>query len=258
MSISFPALLIYLLPGFLGLWVFKRSVQEDIDRRGESTQIAIALLLGISAIFLLFAVNFILKSCALFAEYISPKALLPEKIDEAQLILSGDIKFWLSYISLCLLSIFSGGIWAFISEKNWTITRITANFVNKCLGRWIQTPCESALRALVDEMLENKHAPSLVKVYILGENRDKPLIGWWNGYSESEKEIKLTRLELCDATPELKKILELQPRHCWINHNSGIVVEFLDWDRTQDKAFEEWLRSEYLRVAYPERRTDSI
>ena len=28
MSISFPALLIYLLPGFLGLWVFKGIVQE--------------------------------------------------------------------------------------------------------------------------------------------------------------------------------------------------------------------------------------
>ena len=38
-------MLIYLLPGFLGLWVFKNMVQEDIDRRGESTQIAIALLL---------------------------------------------------------------------------------------------------------------------------------------------------------------------------------------------------------------------
>ena len=28
-------MLIYLLPGFLGLWVFKNMVQEDIDRRGE-------------------------------------------------------------------------------------------------------------------------------------------------------------------------------------------------------------------------------
>ena len=33
MSISFPALLIYLLPGFFGLWVFKNIVQEDLNKR---------------------------------------------------------------------------------------------------------------------------------------------------------------------------------------------------------------------------------
>ena len=57
MSITFSELILYLLPGFLGLWVFKRIVQEDIDKRGESTQIAIGLLLGISGLFILFLIN---------------------------------------------------------------------------------------------------------------------------------------------------------------------------------------------------------
>ena len=103
MSISFPALLIYLLPGFLGLWVFKSIVQEDIDQRSESTQIAIALLLGISAIASLFLVNFMLGLSPRFAEYFSPDALQPKGVGnghEVQLILTGDMKFW-TYISRC-------------------------------------------------------------------------------------------------------------------------------------------------------------
>ena len=51
MSLTFAELIVCLLPGFLGLWVFKRIVQEDIDKRGEFTQVAIALLLAISAFF---------------------------------------------------------------------------------------------------------------------------------------------------------------------------------------------------------------
>ena len=37
MSMNFAELVLYLLPVFLGLWVHKRIVQEDIDSRGEST-----------------------------------------------------------------------------------------------------------------------------------------------------------------------------------------------------------------------------
>ena len=95
MSISFPALLIYLLPGFLGLWVFKNIVQEDIDKRGESTQIAIALLLGISAIACLCVVNFVLSWCPGLAEYFSPKALQATS-DDDRMLMNWDAKFWLS------------------------------------------------------------------------------------------------------------------------------------------------------------------
>ncbi|MBQ6909368.1 MAG: hypothetical protein IJQ29_04565 [Synergistaceae bacterium] len=37
--------------------MFKRIVQEDIDKRGELTQAAIALLLAMSAFFLLYLLN---------------------------------------------------------------------------------------------------------------------------------------------------------------------------------------------------------
>ena len=149
--------------------------------------------------------------------------------------------------------IFSGGchilpfvlilyIFGIICEKGLSPTRFLPLLAGKILKHNIKKGCESALRALVDNMSEQGHGPFLVKVYMLGENRDNPLIGWWGGYSESEKEIILYRLELCDAEPELKMLLELQPRNCWINHESGLVIEFLDWDKTQDEGY---LRSQY-------------
>ncbi|MBR0075596.1 MAG: hypothetical protein IJP96_07570 [Synergistaceae bacterium] len=249
MSISFSELLIYLLPGFLGLWVFKRIVQEDLDKRSESTQIAIALLLGISAIILLFVVNFVigLTSFTWLVRYISPNALSLriEEGKEIRLILDGGVEFLCSYTVLCILAIMSGGLWALLSEIGLTPTRKLPDWINKLLKRDAQSPCESALRALVDRMSENNRGPFLVKIYMLGENRNDPLIGWWQSYSETEKEISLTRIELCEAEPELKKLLVMQPRDCWINHNSGVVVEFLDWDAVQDKGFNEYLRTIY-------------
>lgn len=250
MSISFPALLIYLLPGFLGLWVFKRSVQEDIDRRGESTQIAIALLLGISAIFLLFAVNFILSPFTFLAEYISPDALLPKTVDEIQLILTGNKKFWVSYISLCILAILSGGFWALISEKGLTLTRIVSRYVCNILKHGEKIPCESAMRSLIDEMSEKGYEPSLVRIYSLGENRDNSIIGWWNGYSESEKEIKLNLLECCDSAIELPKEFDLQTRQCLINYESGIVIELLDIDKKQAEGFEKYVKEQYEQILH--------
>lgn len=76
MSINFSELVILLLPGFLGLWVYKRIVQEDIDKRSESTQIAIGLLLGISAFCMLFLINKFLSFIGSFDYYIPPKFLI--------------------------------------------------------------------------------------------------------------------------------------------------------------------------------------
>ena len=195
MSISFPALIIYLLPGFLGLWVFKNSVQKDLDKRGESTQIAIALLLGMSAIGLLFLSHalFALIPFVRIAEYISPEALSlsTNEADEVKLILNGNAKFWTSYIFLCLLAMFSGAVWVWLRESGFSVTNFFSDRVNKKLNHGVQRPCESAMRALIDEMRESGHEPSLVKIYNLGENRAEAIIGWWNGYSDSEKEIKL-------------------------------------------------------------------
>ena len=254
MSISFPALLIYLLPGFLGLWVFKSIVQEDIDKRSESTQIAIALLLGISGIALLFFMNFILSFSPSFAEYFSPDALLPKEIgkdNEAQLILAGDVKFWTSYITLCFLALLCGAISAWLREKGFGLTWIFSDMANRHLHRWVSRPCESGMRALIDEMREKGHEPSLVRVYSLIGGRGTALIGWWDGYSEKDNELKLSFLECCDAASGLAKDFDLQTRRCLVNCESGVVVEFLDIDESQAAGFEEYAKGMYREVVHP-------
>ena len=254
MSISFPALLIYLLPGFLGLWVFKSIVQEDIDQRSESTQIAIALLLGISAIASLFLVNFMLGLSPRFAEYFSPDALQPKGVGnghEVQLILTGDMKFWTSYIALCSLALLCGAFSAWVREKGFGLTWKLSDAVNRRLNRWVSRPCESGMRALIDEMREKGHEPSLVRVYSLIGGRDTALIGWWDGYSEKDKELKLSFLECCDAASDLSKDFDLQTRRCLVNCESGIVIEFLDIDESQAAGFEEYAKGMYRKRVHP-------
>ena len=254
MSISFPALLIYLLPGFLGLWVFKNSVQEDIDKRSESTQIAIALLLGISAIGLLFLVKFILSFSPSLSSYFSPDALLPKDVgteNEVQMILSDDMKFWTSYMTLCFLALLCGALSAYLREKGLGLTWILSDVVNKRLKRWIKRPCESGMRALVDEIREKGNEPSLVRVYSILGGRSTSLIGWWDGYSEQDKELKLSLLECCDAAADLEKEFDLQTRRCLVNYESGMVIEFLDIDEMQAEGFEKYVKEMYRETVHP-------
>ena len=180
MSISFPALLIYLLPGCLGRWVFKNIVQEDVNKRGESTQIAIALLLGISAIACLCVINFTLSGFPVVAEYFSMNALRVSW-SEGDTLFNWDGKFWVSYMTFCAFALLSGGVWAWLREKDCGLTWKLSDCINKCLKRGLRVPCESAMRALVDEMRANGHEPSIVKIYSLIGDRDTALMGWWNG-----------------------------------------------------------------------------
>ena len=251
MSLStLPEMIIHLLPGFLGLWAFKRVVQEDIDKRGEGTQIALALLLGMSALALLSAVHALLGRWPDIARAVSPSALTggPWAADATG-------EFWASYGVLCLLALASGGAWGWLCEKGLAPTRWIPWLASACLGRGPQTPCESALRALVDEMTEAGKPPSLVRAYPLGGDRDKALIGWWDGYSESEKEIKLVDLQFCEADPRLVEDLRIQPRRCWINHDSGIVFEFLEWDMAQKKGFYDRGVKRYREAIEPKKQS---
>gem|GEM_PF-5650854 len=52
MNIEFSLLLILLLPGFLSLWIYKQITVEDIDRRGEWTQVALGFCFGVLNLFI--------------------------------------------------------------------------------------------------------------------------------------------------------------------------------------------------------------
>ena len=251
MSLNFPELIIWLLPGFLGLFVFKRIVQEDIDKRGESTQIAIALLFGLFSVGLLhlFHWGFIVLSAkseifSMLAKYVSPQELSS---------LGKGFSFWTSYTVLCFLSMLSGMLLAIFREKKYWF-HFTSLFTRggaKILGRYIQEACESSLRATVDRIKSAGNEPFLVKVYKLetyNNGNCTPLIGHWMGYSETEKEIELANIELCDMrfmTEGLQTFLNNCPRCCWINHVSGVVIEFIETTPEENKRIDQILSREY-------------
>lgn len=251
MSISFSELIIWLLPGFLGLWVFKRIVQEDFDKRGESSQIALAVLLAMFAFFLLFVTHKLLAWCNkdVAFSFSIERLVFPE--DGFLSLFGKNMVFWWAYFFLCLYAIISGFMWGLFSEWGWTPTKLLYRGAAKILRRPPKENCESSLRATVNRLSEAGQGPSLVRVYTLGEGRGKPLIGWWRGYSESEKEIELSALEMCDSDPELDAHLSKQCRCCWINHNSGVVVEFVQCDARHREAFEKRLVTTYSNGLKP-------
>ena len=231
MPLSFSELFIYLLPGVLAFWVFKRSVQENLDNRNENTQIAISLLFGLLSLALLSFVHYALIPLGEISEYISPYAIsliMPREGNETQLFLFGNLKFWTSYFTLWGLSLLVGMLCAWIREKGWGPTTICSNFVNNRLHRTHQTPSESSLVSLIDGMTEKNCDPSLIKIYSLGG--DKPLFGWFNGYSESSKEMSLDLLEYCDDISALNELIASEPRKCVVNYAVGFVIEFIEVD----------------------------
>lgn len=244
MSISFPELIVCLLPGFLGLWVFKRSVQEDIDKRGEGTQTALALLFGVFALVMLSAVNQLLRLMSCAAEYITPSAL---SVGTSDGVLNIDLRFCLSYAVLCVLAAFGGGLWGFLSERGLSLTRWLPSLVCGLLGHEQKTPCESSLRGMLNEMEKADTPPSLVMVYPLGE-RENALVGFWNAFSETEKELELHSLELCDSDTNLVEMMAKQHRRCWVNHNSGVVVEFIECGREQCAQIQRHLFGTYEKI----------
>ena len=250
MSLSFSELILYLLPGFLGLWVYKRIVQEDIDERAESTQIAIGLLLGISGLCMLYLINMCLKyagTCVkelrMICEYVSPLALkMSETESSAKFGIEG--RFWISYVMLCVLSLISGGMWGSLTEKKWTLTKIMSRLCTRKLGLPEKESIESGLRTLINRL----HRPSelmLARIYMLGENRDNAILGWVTDYSDTSKEIVMSRIELFRAVEDINKRLELQPSQVCVNYESGVVIEIYDWDKGKKEKFDKDIRRKY-------------
>lgn len=100
------------------------------------------------------------------------------------------------------------------------------------------------MRALIDEMREKGHEPSLVKIYNLLRGRDTALLCWCDGYSEKDKELKLSLhfIECCEAATDLEKDFDLQTHRYLVKYESGIVIEFLGMDEKQTEGFETHLK----------------
>jgi hypothetical protein len=229
MSFGLSELLILLMPGFLSLWVYKRISVEDLDKRSEVTQTALALFFGLMA----------LMSASLVDSFTCFKAITGLRISiESERgaflsLFSGE--FWLGYICLIVLSLLLGFCAGILQGYHCLPTDFLGRLGAWFLKRGPKEGCESSLRAVVNKLNMRENGNPLVRVYQIGENREQPLIGIWNGYSETEKEIDLIDLELCASDPTLNQKIENQARICWVNHESGIAVEFVASGREFNK-----------------------
>ena len=235
MSLSFAELIIYLLPGFLGLWVFKGIIQENLDNRTESTQIAIALLFGITGLLALFALNFIFE-----LKYFSVKAL---RLSD-EIILGDNLYFWSSYLMLCIFSLLSGTICGYLNVKGLSLTRLLSKLVTRKMKLPEKVPSESSLRVMIND-LRSESELLLARVYPLAEGRDKGIIGWLSNYSDTERQVNLNLLELSYVVEDINNRLDMQPHRCCINYDSGLVIEIFEWNEDTARRFYEYEMKEY-------------
>lgn len=237
MSFGLVQTIILLLPGYLALWVFHGIVQENTEKRPQHTQLAFALLLGLSSIFVYY-----LACRALGAEFYFRKSWEQIPFSES--------RFWWAYMWLCGIALLLGLIVGVFREEQGLPTQWLSWLGSRSLGRGLKCPCENSLRRLVDSLGIRKEADRpLVRVFRIGEGRDKALYGFWDGFSESGQDFFLTFVQLCDVTPDMDKYFRLQRRKCWANHQSGIVIEFIDGAGTFNEGMREVLVENFKDAA---------
>ena len=85
----------------------------------------------------------------------------------------------------------------------------------------------------------------LARVYPLAEGRDKAIIGWLSNYSDTEKQVNLTRIEMPCVVENINKVLDMEARQCCINYGSGIVIEIFEFDEKKARRIEKKFREVY-------------
>jgi hypothetical protein len=230
MSISFSELLILLIPGLFGSWVYKRISTENLDNRGEIVQAGLAMLFGIFSLCIVSIIGFI-PSEAFFGG--SGATILLEK------------SFWPYYATLFLASGFLG-YWCGILQAR---ERTPVDLLGKSAAKWLKRPtktsCETAMRAMVNTLCGEASHP-MTMIYTIG-NRNAGIVGFWEGYSETEKEIQLSDIHLCVDWDlhDREKYFDNEPRKCCVNYALGTVVELVARDNEFHNKVKERLIQKY-------------
>ncbi len=103
------------------------------------------------------------------------------------------------------------------------------DLLGKGAAKWLKRPykssCESAMRAMVNTLCDEGSHP-MTMIYTIG-NRNNGIVGFWEGYSETEKEIQLSGIHLCGDLHDRERFFDDQPRKCCVNYDSGTVVELV-------------------------------
>lgn len=180
MDMDFGLLLILLLPGFLGLWIYKQTTVEDIDRRGEWTQVAIGLCFGVTNLFVYFI---FMKLILLKWPQWGLNELIPKQNAIAGLLV---INFWVCYRVLVAVALCVGVIAGILQGWGLLPTHFLPKLVGRILKKSVRTKHESGLRYLIEKKGHRPETP--IKAYPIG-NPQHVINGRYGGISESESEV---------------------------------------------------------------------
>lgn len=213
MSLTFPLLIILLLPGFLSLWVYRGFTLEEIHKKGEWHYCALGLLFGV-----LNLGAFLLPSKCFIHSFVS---LLQS--ESAEFFIS--FRFWIWYfglvISALVIGLLCGLLFARFSSPVGFLRRIGA----KILGVPCITAAESALNDLIREMYRENDALLVgVSEY---EGGSFKLLGFYHSNSLNPMEIALNETNLFRGLSgnELQMVRSLSSSSVLLE--SGLIVTLM-------------------------------
>ena len=245
MSLDFSSLLLLLLPGFWSLWVYKHITSENLDKRGNWTTVSLGLCFGIFNF--LVAVATVKVAGRFFYSFgITDNLLTLEKGFFTAMSFKGvenifSIKFVFSYAFLGLMALWVGAFAGCLQGKGKLPTQYFHRKVAECLKKPnVQTSCESSLRSLMDEHIQKWPCwpePPIVSISKIGGAPEDHVMGYYAGFSESEKQINLEDVNLflpSNLDKEDREYLQNLESVATVDLSSGIVVEFLKEGSAED------------------------
>ena len=147
---------------------------------------------------------------------------------------------------LCIFSLCAGAICGYLNIKGLSVTRLLSKIITKSQRLPEKVPSESSLRVMIND-LRSESELLLARVYPLAEGRDKGIIGWLSNYSDTEKQVNLTRIEMPCVIKNINEVLDMEARRCCINYDSGIVIEIFEFDEKKARRIEKNFREAYRK-----------
>lgn len=178
MSLTFPVLVILLLPGFFSLWTYRGFSYENLDKRGEAHVVALGLAFGMLdlGVYRLLGGRYLLN--------------LP---DDASFLSDGG--FFLRYAVLSVIALAVGMAAGLLSRSRWGTPVWWSRFWGaKLLNVNPTAVCESALHHAIQEMSRN--GVSLLVGISEYEGGPYKALGFYYSNSREPRELVLTDTNL--------------------------------------------------------------
>ena len=242
MSLSFPSLIILLLPGFLSLWVYQGFTYEELHKKGDWHYGSLGLMFGVADLglhsLLMQLIKRGLESCGL--------PFNPVFDLDAGIVM--DVSFWFKYALLIVVALAVGFCFGFLARKTgYSVIGWLRRLGAKKLNVPERTTAESALDYAISE---KRHAPGVAALLIcILDKIDGPykLIGFYGFNSFDPRELELSRTHLfsgLESEDAEFEFIKTRPSDAVIL-DSGLIVEIKPLTQEQYDDLVETLEKRY-------------